>query len=190
MSSASEIIAQLQSVVEGAVYRDVAAADSDQTPTIETDVEHLLSTCRALRDTPGLAFAAFSDVTAADFFPARQPRFDLVYHLVSPERRARVRLKVRVDSGQPVPTVTGIWAGAGWPEREVFDLFGIVFDGHADLRRLLMPEDWEGYPLRKDYPVQVRKDAQTYMPLQVTEEEFRDSMERDRYSRAGKKAAT
>jgi NADH-quinone oxidoreductase subunit C len=190
MSSASEIIAQLQSVVADGVYRDVAAADSDQTPTIGVDLEQLVSTCRALHDTPGLAFVAFSDVTVADFFPNRQPRFDLVYHLVAPERRARVRLKVQVDAGQPVPTVTPIWAGAGWPEREVFDLFGIVFDGHPDLRRLLMPEDWEGYPLRKDYPVQVRKDAQTYMPLQVTEEEFRVSMERDRYTRAGKKAGT
>ncbi len=76
-----------------------------------------------------------------------------------------------------------MWPGAGWPEREVYDLFGIVFEGHQDLRRLMMTEDWEGHPLRKDYPVQVRKDAQTYMPLQVTAEEFRANMERDRYSR-------
>ena len=76
-----------------------------------------------------------------------------------------------------------LYPGAGWPERELYDLFGIVFDGHADLRRLMMPEDWEGHPLRKDYPVQLRKDAQTYMPLQVTEEEFKANMERDRYQR-------
>ena len=80
-----------------------------------------------------------------------------------------------------------MYPGAGWCEREIYDLFGIVFDGHQDLRRLMMTEDWEGHPLRKDYPVQVRKDAQTYMPLQVTAEEFRASMERDRYSRTRSK---
>ena len=94
-----------------------------------------------------------------------------------------MRLKVQVDLGDPVPTVSTIWPGAGWPEREVFDLFGIVFEGHTDLRRLMMPDDWEGHPLRKDYPVQVRKDAATFMPLQVTEEEFKASMERDRHVR-------
>ena len=102
---------------------------------------------------------------------------------MSPHRRARVRLKVRVGLDEPIETLTSIFPGAGWPEREVYDLFGIVFDGHEDLRRLMMPEDWEGHPLRKDYPVQLRKDAQTYMPLQVTEEEFRAIMERDRYQR-------
>ena len=111
------------------------------------------------------------------------PRFDLVYHLVSPHRRARVRLKVRINAQEAIETLSTLYPGAGWPERELYDLFGIVFDGHADLRRLMMPEDWEGHPLRKDYPVQLRKDAQTYMPLQVTEEEFKANMERDRFQR-------
>lgn len=181
--NASEIIATLQSVVPGADYTEVAAADAARTPTIQLSVAHLLSTCAALRDTPGLEYVAFSDVTAADFFPQRELRFDVVYHLVSPHRRERVRLKLAVADGQSVPSITPIWPGAGWPEREVFDLFGIVFEGHEDLRRLLMPEDWEGYPLRKDYPVQVRKDATTYMPLQVTAEEFKASVERDRFTR-------
>ena len=181
--NASEIIAQLQAAVPGAEYVEVATADAAQTPTVGTSVAYLLQTCAALRDTPGLEFVAFSDVTVADFYPHRDPRFDVVYHLVSPHRRARVRLKIRAAADDAVPTVTGIWPGAGWPEREVYDLFGIVFDGHPDLRRLLMPDDWEGYPLRKDFPVQVRKDAQTYMPLQVTEEEFKASLQRDRMTR-------
>ena len=101
----------------------------------------------------------------------------------SPHRRARFRLKVQLAGGESLKTISTVWPGAGWPEREVYDLFGIVFDGHEDLRRLMMPEDWEGHPLRKDYPVQVRKDAQTFMPLQVTAEEFRANMERDRQMR-------
>ena len=181
--NATELIAALEPLVPGATFEATSPADDSLNPTISVPVEHLLATCRALRDTPGLEFVAFSDVTAADFHPRRTPRFDVVYHFVSPQRRARVRVKTQVHTGEPVPTVSSIWAGAGWPEREVFDLFGIVFAGHEDLRRLMMPDDWEGYPLRKDYPVQVRKDAQTFMPLQVTEEEFRANLERDRQIR-------
>ena len=98
-------------------------------------------------------------------------------------RRDRLRIKVRVADGGSVPTVQDVWKGAGWPEREVWDMFGIVFDGHPDLRRLLMPEDWEGHPARKDYPVQIRKGAQTYEPLEVSEKEFRANIERDRVKR-------
>jgi len=178
--TAAEIIATLQSLVPGAALQPLTPLDESVNPSILVPVEHLVATCKALRETPGLEFVAFSDVTAADFFPRREPRFDVVYHLVSPHRRARVRVKTVVGLGQSVPSVERIWPGAGWPEREVFDLFGIVFEGHSDLRRLMMPEDWEGHPLRKDYPVQIRKGAQTFMPLQVTEEEFKASVERDR----------
>lgn len=187
--SSADIIAQLQTVVPGASYAEGTSVDTLITPTILVAVEHLVATCRALQQTPGLEFVAFSDVTAADFSPRRQPRFDLVYHLVSPHRRARVRLKVPVDPEHEVPSLTRLWPGAGWPEREVYDLFGIVFSNHEDLRRLMMPEDWEGHPLRKDYPVQVRKDAQTFMPLQMTEQEFRANLERDRYTRVRPEAA-
>jgi NADH-quinone oxidoreductase subunit C len=181
--TSQDIIAVLQSATPGVSVEAGTAVDDDVTPVIVTSPEHLLVVCGALRDTPGLEFVGFSNVTAADWYPRRDPRFDVVYHFVSPHRRARVRLKVQVAGDQSIASISSLFPGAGWPERELYDLFGIVFDGHADLRRLMMPEDWEGYPLRKDYPVQLRKDAQTYMPLQVTEEEFRASMERDRYSR-------
>ncbi|MDP1570656.1 MAG: NADH-quinone oxidoreductase subunit C [Vicinamibacterales bacterium] len=182
--TASDIIAALEPLVPGVVYEAGTSSDESRTPTILLPAEALLATCEALRSGPGLEFVAFSNVTAVDYHPGRDPRFEVVYHLVSPHRRARVRLKVRVGADQSIASVTSVWPGAGWPEREVFDLFGIVFDGHEDLRRLLMPEDWEGHPLRKDYPVQLRKEAKTYMPLQVTAEEFRASMERDRHVRS------
>ena len=184
--TAEEIMAAIAPAVPGATYVALASADAAVTPTIGVPGEFIVQTCRALQG-PGLEFVAFSDVTAVDFHPNRHPRFDVVYHFVSPHRRTRVRLKVRVNLDEPVPTLSELYPGAGWPERELFDLFGIVFDGHADLRRLMMPDDWEGYPLRKDYPVQLRKDAQTYMPLQVTQEEFQASMERDRYQRTAAK---
>ena len=93
-------------------------------------------------------------MTGVDRFPA-EPRFEINYHHVSMARRERLRLKVRVDGANPVvETVTNIWPTANWHEREVFDLLGVRFEGHPDLRRILMPDDWEGYPLRKDYPVE------------------------------------
>ena len=98
-------------------------------------------------------FVRLSSVTAVDRHPG-QPRFEIVYHLHSVTKNARLRLKCRLAGDAPqIESVTGVWRGAGWYEREVFDLFGIRFEGHPDLRRILMPDDWEGYPLRKDYPV-------------------------------------
>jgi NADH-quinone oxidoreductase subunit C len=181
--TATDLIAQLQPLVPEATFTALTPLDDDINPTVGVSPQHVETICRVLRDTPGLEFVAFSDITVADFHPFRDPRFDVVYHFVSPHRRARIRLKLQLAGGQPLHSVTSVWPGAGWPEREVYDMFGIVFEGHDDLRRLLMPEDWEGYPLCKDYPVQVRKDAATFMPLQVTEEEFRASVERDRQLR-------
>jgi NADH-quinone oxidoreductase subunit C len=145
--------------------------------------DRLVSTCRALTAPPDFRFNVLVEVTAADYFP-RDPRFEVVYHLLSVPNRRRLRLKVRVPDGGTVPTVQEVWPSAGWLEREVWDMFGIVFDGHPDLRRLLMPEDWEGHPQRKDYPVQIRKAAQTYAPLEVSQEEFRANLERDRVKRS------
>jgi NADH-quinone oxidoreductase subunit C len=110
--------------------------------------------CVLLRDDADCPFNFLADVTCVDWFPS-EPRFEVVYHLLSIPKKERVRLKVRLDGGSPaLDSVTQVWPGANYFEREVYDLFGVRFAGHPYLRRLLMPEDWEGYPLRKDYPVE------------------------------------
>ena|ERR1043165_4291872 len=180
---AASIIETLQAALSGASLEEGKSVDF---ATIYVPAASLVETCRALRDTPSLRFNVLVEVTAADYLP-HEPRFEVVYHLLSIPNRQRLRVKVRVASNEiegVVPTVQSIWPGAGWPEREVWDMFGIIFAGHGDLRRLLMPEDWEGHPARKDYPVQIRKAAQTYEPLEVSEEEFRANIARDRQKRA------
>jgi NADH-quinone oxidoreductase subunit C len=113
----------------------------------------LLEVGRHLRDTDGALFDFCSDLTASDW-PPRPKRFDVIYCLYSTRLRHRVRMKVRVAEGEAVSSVTGIWPAANWFEREVFDLFGVRFDGHPDLRRILMPDEWQGHPQRKDYPLE------------------------------------
>ena len=176
------IIAALETAVPGVRAEALPAVDQ---PTILVSAEQLLTVAAALRDAPGLRFTALVDIVGVDLMP-RVPRFDLNYHLVATSVPAHVRVKVRVDGESPsVPTVTGIWPAAGFLEREVWDLFGIVFDGHPDLRRLLTPDDWTGHPLRKDYPVQENAPVKFHEPLQVTEAQFRANLEHDRRSRKG-----
>jgi NADH-quinone oxidoreductase subunit C len=115
---------------------------------------HFLSACEFLRDEPDLKFSFLADVTALDLYP-QEPRFEVVYHLLSLETARRLRLKVRLPGENPrFITTVPVWPAANAFEREVFDLFGIIFDGHPFLRRLLLPEEWEGHPLRKDYPTE------------------------------------
>ncbi len=121
--------------------------------TLIVAVGRLLEVARFLRDTPEFAFDFCSDVTASDW-PPRPQRFDVIYCLYSTRHRARVRLKVRAADGEPVPSVTGLWPAANWLEREVYDLFGVNIVGHPDRRRILMPDDWQGFPQRKDYPLE------------------------------------
>jgi NADH-quinone oxidoreductase subunit C len=122
--------------------------------TISVAPENLREACALLRDDAECAFNYLSDITCVDWYPA-EPRFEVVYHLLSIPNKERVRLKVRLESASPsVDSLTPVWPGANYFEREVFDLFGIRFAGHPYMRRLLMPEDWEGHPLRKDYPVE------------------------------------
>jgi NADH-quinone oxidoreductase subunit C len=177
------LIALLQQAAPGAAIEPAPGVDSHTTFYVSRD--HVLDVARLLRDTPELRFAFLAELTAVDVWP-REPRFEVVYVLVSIEHRLRLRMKVRLHgSDARLPTVTGIWPAANWLEREVWDLFGIVFDDHPDPRRLLMPEDWEGFPLRKDSPVQIRRPPHVAEALQVTQEEFAANLERDRLTRRG-----
>ena len=176
------LVASLHEEVPGATFE--AAPTVDLHATIYASRDDVPAVARALRDRPELRYSLLAELTAVDFHP-REPRFELVYLLVSLEHRRRLRLKVRLRGDDArVRTVTGVWPAANWLEREVWDLFGIVFDGHPDPRRLLMPEDWEGFPLRKDYPVQIQMKPRASEPLQVSEQEFRSNLQRDRLTRS------
>jgi len=122
--------------------------------TLHIRPQSLRRVCEFLRDAPELQFKFLADLTAVDHYP-QEPRFETVYHLLSLKLNERLRLKVRLPGTDPrVESMVAVWPAANAFEREVFDLFGIVFEGHPFLERILMPEDWEGHPLRKDYPVQ------------------------------------
>jgi NADH-quinone oxidoreductase subunit C len=175
------LVALLQEVVPHAAPE--LAASVDLHPTLYVARDAIPALAPLLRDRDDLGFTFLAELTAVDFWPS-EPRFHVVYILVSPAHRTRLRLKVRLHADDAhVATVSGVWPAANWLEREVWDLFGIAFDGHPDPRRLLMPEDWDGHPLRKDYPVQIRKTATTSEALQVSEEEFRANIMRDRLTR-------
>lgn len=134
-----------RNAVEGAKF------DRDEL-SIYVARESIRQACQQLRAKGLVDF--LSDVTCADYYP-RQPRFEMAYHLLSMQRKERVRLKVRLEADDAViESITALWPAANFFEREVFDLFGIRFLGHPYLRRIMMPEDWEGHPLRRDYPVE------------------------------------
>ncbi len=122
--------------------------------TIVIDRSFIRETCAMLRDNAECPFNFLSDLTCVDWYPS-EPRFEVIYHLLSITNKERVRLKVKLDSSSPVvDSVVPVWPAANFFEREIFDLFGVRFSGHPYLRRIQMPEDWEGHPLRKDYPVE------------------------------------
>jgi NADH-quinone oxidoreductase subunit C len=119
--------------------------------TLEIDPTRIVEVCARLKSVQ--QFVRMSDLTAVDRYP-EEPRFEIIYHLHSLARNARLRLKCRVSGTAPeIDSVTPVWRGANWFEREVFDLFGVRFRNHPDLRRIMLPDDYEGHPLRKDYPV-------------------------------------
>jgi NADH-quinone oxidoreductase subunit C len=178
---AETLVATLQAAVPGAQIE--SAPSIDLQTTIYASRDQVPALARALRDRPEFAFTFLAELTAVDFWP-KEPRYEVVYVLVSMANRLRLRMKVRLGADDPhVATVSDVWPAANWLEREVWDLFGIAFDGHPDPRRLLMPEDWQGFPLRKDHPVQIRMTPNASEALQVTEEEFRANMMKDRLTR-------
>jgi NADH-quinone oxidoreductase subunit C len=144
-------VAALQQALPGAVAQ-VSYYLGDWTVIVQTS--RVVEVAQYLRDTDGALFDYCSDVTVVDWPTREGERFDVVYCLYSTRLRQRVRVKTRVADGAPVPTVSGLWAAANWLEREAFDMFGIRFEGHPDLRRILMPEEWQGHPQRKDYPLE------------------------------------
>ncbi len=120
--------------------------------TVVVKKETLVEICIFLRDDSDLRFDHLSDVSGVDFLE-RNPRFDIAYHMYSIPKNHRLRIKVRVNGDETVSSVTSVWSTANWHEREIFDMFGVKFDNHPDLRRILMSDDWVGHPLRKDYPL-------------------------------------
>lgn len=145
--------------------------------TVTTVPEHLLAVLTFLRDDPQCQFVSFIDISGADY-PQRERRFDVVYHLLSPRRNLRIRVRVMVGEEEPVPSATGVFPGANWYEREAYDLYGILFSGHPELRRILTDYGFEGHPLRKDFPltgyVEVRYDDDlkrvVYEPVKLPQE--------------------
>jgi NADH-quinone oxidoreductase subunit C len=148
--------------------------------TLFVDPTAIVAALKFLRDDPAGQFVSLIDITAADY-PEREKRFEVVYHLLSPKLNRRVRLKLETDEETPVPSATAVYPGADWYERETYDLFGVLFVGHPDLRRILTDYGFDGYPLRKDFPmtgfVEVRYDDQEkrvrYEPVRLPQE-FRE----------------
>ena len=130
----------------------VEAFDRVGEVTLVVDRDSLVATMIALRDNPMLQYQQLMEIAGVDF-PERPDRFDVVYHLLSLTRNHRIRVTVRTDAVKPVPSLTGIWPVAGWLEREVFDMYGVLFDGNPDLRRILTDYGFKGHPLRKDFPM-------------------------------------
>ena len=145
--------------------------------TLDARADDIVAVMTFLRDDPGCQFISFIDVTAVDW-PARQRRFDVVYHLLSPKLNRRVRVKITTDEATPVASIVGVFPGAEWFERETYDLYGVLFVGHPDMRRLLTDYGFEGHPLRKDFPltgfVEVRWDDEVkrvvYNPVRLAQE--------------------
>ncbi len=132
----------------------VDAATAADGPVLFIAPDEIVNVCRMLKETE--AFERLSAITAVDWWP-REPRFEVIYFLHSQRHNARFRLSVRITAEEELDSVCPVWRGANWYEREVFDLFGVRFRNHPNLERIMMPADWEGYPLRKDYPIHGHK---------------------------------
>ncbi|MGE4253474.1 MAG: NADH-quinone oxidoreductase subunit C [Parvibaculaceae bacterium] len=174
----SESLKALSAHIAGKLGPDVLAnAIAYGELTLEAAPAQVVKVLRFLRDDAECRFVCFIDICGADY-PEREKRFDVVYHLLSPYKNQRVRVKVRTDEATPVPSVITVFPAADWYERETFDLYGVLFDGHPDLRRILTDYGFSGHPLRKDFPltghVEVRYDdlqkRVVYEPVKLVQE--------------------
>jgi NADH-quinone oxidoreductase subunit C len=145
--------------------------------TLTADAARIVDVITFLRDDPACQFFCFIDLTGADY-PEREKRFEIIYQLLSPKLNQRVRVTIATDEATPVPSTVSVFPAADWYEREVYDFFGVMFDGHPDLRRILTDYGFDGHPLRKDFPmtgfVEVRYDDEEkrvrYDPVRLTQE--------------------
>ncbi|CCG41362.1 NADH-quinone oxidoreductase subunit C [Magnetospirillum molischianum] len=175
----TQALKDLGELIAAALPQDVRRAEVNRVGELTLDVTaaSILSVLTFLRDDPACQFKLLLDVCGVDW-PGRDPRFDVVYHLLSMKHNQRIRVKLATDDDSPVPSVTGLFSSAGWFEREVWDMFGILFSGHPDLRRILTDYGFEGHPLRKDFPltghVEVRYDDEqkrvVYEPVRLVQD--------------------
>ena len=171
-------LAELGDTIKAALPDTVAKCEIafDQL-TVSVDVRKIVEVMKYLRDDPALRFVNITDVTAVDY-PGREKRFDVVYHLLSPTLNERIRVRAEADETTQVPSIIDVFPGADWFERETYDLYGVIFIGHPDMRRLLTDYGFDGHPLRKDFPltgfVEVRYDDQekrvVYEPVRLNQE--------------------
>lgn len=174
MSKLAELGQSIKVALPGAVTGYEVAFDQ---LTISVEAGKIVDVVKFLRDDPGCRFVSFTDVTAVDY-PGREKRFDVVYHLLSPTLNARIRLRAEAGETTQVPSIIEVFPGADWFERECYDLYGVIFTGHPDMRRLLTDYGFDGHPLRKDFPltgfVEVRYDDQekrvVYEPVRLNQE--------------------
>ena len=168
----------LGKTIAGALGASVTAfAVAHRELTVTVQASEIVSVLRFLRDDPGCQFVCLIDITAVDW-PSRDRRFEVVYHLLSPTHNGRIRVKIAIDETTAVPSVIEVFPGADWYERETYDLYGVVFTGHPDLRRILTDYGFDGHPLRKDFPltgfVEVRYDDElkrvVYDPVRLNQE--------------------
>ncbi len=145
----------VESAFPGAVLEQSAYQDEEDEATFVVGFDAIVAVATHLRDHGDSHFELLTDLTATHYPEAENP-FEVLYHLYSIEHNRRLRLKVRIKDGQSMPTVSGVWSSADWMEREVYDLFGIEFEDHPDLRRILLPDNWGSHPMRKDYPLEGR----------------------------------
>jgi NADH-quinone oxidoreductase subunit C len=159
----SPLLDELQKRFPGAITEPLIFRDQ---PSIVINKESLLAVGEFLKSEEGGGYTLLTDETAVDY-PKREKRFDVVYHLYSFHRNDRLRLKVLAGEGEGIPSVVGLWPTANWLEREVFDMFGVVYEGHPNLKRILLPDEWVGHPLRKDYDILRQDDAWVQANLHI-----------------------